>query len=223
MTIIKKTCGFLVLLGLLLGLSIGTVYAADPTCTSDSLDAATKNVMNVPDGSYIVTVLNEPISAFDEVLVDENGITISQIFLKYKCAYSADGTTGGWDPDAANGSGWSEDAVEVEEGSSDWMYTPYPAECPTGAICSYVQVLIGTSGTGLLKTYIAILYRWAASIVGIIAVLVIVISGIQISADQGSGESVGSAKTRIMQSLAGLVILFLSALILYTINPTFFN
>ena len=63
----------------------------------------------------------------------------------------------------------------------------------------------------------------AAGVVGIIAVLIIVISGIQISMDQGGGESVTSAKNRIMQSLAGLVILFLSALILYTINPTFFK
>ena len=58
---------------------------------------------------------------------------------------------------------------------------------------------------------------------GIIAVLVIVVSGIQISIDQGSGEGVTAAKNRITQSLAGLVILFLSALILYSINPTFFT
>ena len=32
-----------------------------------------------------------------------------------------------------------------------------------------------------------------------------------------------AAKTRILQSIGGLVILFLSSLILYTINPTFFK
>jgi len=73
----------------------------------------------------------------------------------------------------------------------------------------------------LLKFYAMQLYRWAASIVGIICVLLIVISGIQITASRG--EDISSAKNRITQALAGLALLFLSALILYTINPTFFT
>jgi type IV secretory pathway VirB2 component (pilin) len=57
----------------------------------------------------------------------------------------------------------------------------------------------------------------------VIAVLIIVISGIQISAAGGDQTTVTNAKNRIVQSLGGLVILFLSAIILYTINPTFFT
>ncbi|MFA6528985.1 MAG: hypothetical protein WCT46_05615 [Candidatus Gracilibacteria bacterium] len=90
-----------------------------------------------------------------------------------------------------------------------------------GTACRAIQILVSTSGTGLLKFYVLQIYIWAASVVGIIAVLIIVISGIQISASGGT-DQISSAKTRITQSLAGLAILFLSALILYTINPTFF-
>jgi len=86
-----------------------------------------------------------------------------------------------------------------------------------------VQVFISKSGVDMLYLYIGAIYRWGASIIGVIAVLVIVISGIQISAAGGEQAAVTSAKTRITQSLIGIVILFLSGIILYTINPTFFT
>lgn len=87
--------------------------------------------------------------------------------------------------------------------------------------CTPIQLIISTSGINLLKFYAMQIYKWAASIVGIICVLLIVISGIQITASRG--EDISSAKNRITQALAGLALLFLSALILYTINPTFFT
>ncbi len=89
--------------------------------------------------------------------------------------------------------------------------------------CEQVQVLLSKGGTTLIEGYIGTIYRWAASIVGIIAVTVIVISGIQISASGGDSEAISSAKTRILQSLAGIAILFLASLILFTINPGFFT
>ncbi len=89
--------------------------------------------------------------------------------------------------------------------------------------CQPVQVFLSKTGTDLLFLYIGTIYRWAASIVGIIAVLVMVISGIQISAAAGEQQAVTNAKNRIMQSIGGLALLFLSGIILYTINPTFFT
>jgi len=88
--------------------------------------------------------------------------------------------------------------------------------------CRPIQLLVSTSGINLLKFYVLQVYVWGAGIVGIIAVLVIVVSGIQIAASGGE-EQLTSARTRIIQSLSGLAILFLSGLILYTINPTFFT
>lgn len=89
--------------------------------------------------------------------------------------------------------------------------------------CQPVQVFLSSTGTDLLFIYISTIYRWAASVIGIIAVLVVVISGIQISAAAGDQQAVTNAKNRIIQSLGGLALLFLSAIILYTINPTFFT
>ncbi|HAU40302.1 MAG: hypothetical protein UV80_C0001G0060 [Candidatus Peregrinibacteria bacterium GW2011_GWF2_43_17] len=102
------------------------------------------------------------------------------------------------------------------------VYEDDPVACENIAdLCTPIQLIISTSGINLLKFYAMQLYRWAASIVGIICVLLIVISGIQITASRG--EDISSAKNRITQALAGLALLFLSALILYTINPTFFT
>lgn len=148
----------------------------------------------------VITEITEPLGSFDQTITS-GGIDVSAVYWKFDC-------------ETTNGS----------KTSTETYYVGYNAgSCPDDTNCTLVQIIRGTSGTGILKTYIAVIYRWAAGIVGIIAVLIIVISGIQISMDQGSGESVGAAKTRIMQSLSGLVILFLSALILYTINPTFFT
>ncbi len=87
--------------------------------------------------------------------------------------------------------------------------------------CQRIQVIKATSGVNLLNQYVGLIYLWSAGTIGIIAVLTIVISGIQIMTAGGSGN-IDTAKSRIVQAIFGLVVLFLSGLILYTINPTFF-
>jgi len=89
--------------------------------------------------------------------------------------------------------------------------------------CQEVQVILSKGGTTLLEGYISMIYKWAAGLVGIISVTVIIISGIQISLSGSDTEALESAKERIGRSIAGLAILFLSSLILYTTNPTFFT
>lgn len=88
--------------------------------------------------------------------------------------------------------------------------------------CTIKYLISGDSGSEVLAKYIGALYKWAAGLVGIISVLIIVFSGIQISAAGGDSAKLDTAKNRIAQSLIGIVILFLAGLILYTINPTFF-
>lgn len=105
--------------------------------------------------------------------------------------------------------------TEVALGAPDNLQVKYS--------CRQIQAVLSKGGTSLLYGYIGMVYRWGASMVGIVAVLVIVISGIQISAAGGDPEAINSAKKRIIQSIAGIVVLFLSGLILYTINPTFFT
>jgi hypothetical protein len=89
--------------------------------------------------------------------------------------------------------------------------------------CYEVQVLLSSGGTAMIFGYIGMIYRWGASMAGIVAVLVLVISGIQISVSGGDSEAISKSKARIIQSLSGIAVLFLSGIILYTINPTFFT
>ena len=81
----------------------------------------------------------------------------------------------------------------------------------------------GKDGLDLLKNYATMVYKWIAGLVGAVCILTIVISGIQISIGGLSQEEVSGAKDRIARALIGMVVLFLSAFILYTINPIFFT
>jgi len=86
-----------------------------------------------------------------------------------------------------------------------------------------VNKIEGKNGIELFSNYIKQIYLYGASIIGIICVLVIVVSGIQISMGGANSEFVNQGKERIMQALLSLILLFASALILRTINPGFFT
>jgi len=89
---------------------------------------------------------------------------------------------------------------------------------------NYSQCIIaGKDGLDLLNNYARLVYQWIAGIVGSVCILIIIVSGIQISIGGLSQDEVGSAKERISRSLIGLAVLFLSAFILYSINPIFFS
>lgn len=93
-------------------------------------------------------------------------------------------------------------------------------------ICEDVTVILTSleeGGSGLLNVYVGLIYRWAAGVVGVVAVLIIIINSILIITSQGDQSKIDNAKGRIMQSLAGIAILFLSSLILYAVNPDFFK
>lgn len=90
------------------------------------------------------------------------------------------------------------------------------------AHCERRQWIIASSGTGLISVFVKQAYIWGTGFVGLSAVIAIVWSGIQISVSGVSGD-ITQAKERIIQAISGLVLLFLSGLILYTINPTFFT
>ncbi|MCA9373715.1 MAG: hypothetical protein R3B71_04535 [Candidatus Gracilibacteria bacterium] len=100
-----------------------------------------------------------------------------------------------------------------------------PGECtPSDKVfCQTVQVLIAQSGLELLFTYIGLIYRWLASVIGIVVVFYIVYGGIKISTAGDNTAAIDEAKTKIIQAIAGLVLLFISAIVLYTINPNFFT
>ena len=86
-----------------------------------------------------------------------------------------------------------------------------------------VRSISGDSGVDLLSSYFGMWYKFGALVLGLIAVLVIVISGVQISMGGASEEGVSAAKTRMMAAILSVILLFSSALILHTINPLFFT
>lgn len=90
------------------------------------------------------------------------------------------------------------------------------------AHCVKGQWLISETGVGIIKVFVKQIYVLGAAIAGFLAMVVMVVSGIQIAVSGVSGD-ITSAKQRILQSIAGLALLFLSGILLYTINPTFFS
>ena len=83
-----------------------------------------------------------------------------------------------------------------------------------------VSVIKSESAMGFIVQYMRIMYNYGAATVGIVCVLVISVSGMQYAMDSNSAED---AKKRIVNSLSGLALLFLSAVFLYFINPNFFT
>ncbi len=111
-----------------------------------------------------------------------------------------------------------------KDGSCKEEYQEVGGGCdPSAFICKRIQVFAASSGAQLLYTYIGVIYRWAASTIGVVCVLFMVYYGIRIAAAGDNAGVIDEAKQKIFQSLAGLILLFLSAVILYTINPNFFT
>lgn len=93
-----------------------------------------------------------------------------------------------------------------------------------GAVaCERVQVYISQSGIGLLSAYLGTIYQWAAGVIGTVSVFYMIWGGIKIATSGDDTAAYDEAKKKIIQSIAGLVLLFLSAVILYSINPNFFT
>lgn len=96
-------------------------------------------------------------------------------------------------------------------------------KCTTSAVnCEKRQWVIGGSGIGIVKLMVKQIFTFGALAVGSIAVGTIVFQGIKISVSGVSGD-ISESKNKILQAIAGIVLLFLSGLLLYTINPEFFG
>lgn len=103
------------------------------------------------------------------------------------------------------------------------IYTTTYDDCNSVAVnCDKRQWVIGSSGIGVVKLMVKQIFTFGALSVGSIAVGTMIFQGIKISVSGVSGD-ISESKTKILQALSGIVLLFLSGLILYTINPGFFG
>lgn len=115
--------------------------------------------------------------------------------------------------------------VQAPEGGSGLIATKAFDECKRYSIpggCEKRQWIIGDSGIGIIKLVVKQLYTWGVVVVGIIAVTTLIIQGIRIQASGVSGD-ISDAKNKILQALFGIVLLFLSGILLYAVNPDFFG
>lgn len=74
-----------------------------------------------------------------------------------------------------------------------------------------------------LGEYISALYKYLIVIIGIIAVIMLIIAGLQWMLPGGEAENISSAKKRIEQAIVGLIIAVSSYSILFIINPELVN
>ncbi len=97
---------------------------------------------------------------------------------------------------------------------------------PSGSIPLEVAIngsnTISGAGSGYVLNYTRVLFIYASGLAGTLALLMLIVSGIQIMAG-GGGEGVKQAKERIINILGGIVLLGTSGFILYLINPCFFS
>ncbi len=70
-----------------------------------------------------------------------------------------------------------------------------------------------------LAEYLAAIYRYAVGISGVVAVIIIIISGFQWSISGGSPDTISQAKGRITNAVTGLLLVLGSYSLLYAINP----
>jgi hypothetical protein len=101
---------------------------------------------------------------------------------------------------------------------------------PDGSVIAHgpLQAILsnkpGEEGSlGLLYGYLAIVYKYVSGLILGVAVLTVIVGGIMMSTAYGNQEKFGKGRDLIIKALVGMAMWFLASLILYTINPTFFE
>lgn len=112
----------------------------------------------------------------------------------------------------------------AEDASNSWdQYTPLAPLPGTTQDC-VTDEKGNINCTTDIQTYVPGIFKLAIGIAGVLAVLMIIIGGVEyITTDAIQGKSDG--KARIQNALRGLVLVLVSWILLYTINPklTVFN
>ncbi len=123
---------------------------------------------------------------------------------------------------------FTKDHCDDQKGVWDTKFQPQ--ECSSGMHYCYpdpanqmktdLQVQIGgLAATGDIGEYVKAAYDWMIGTATLLAIIWIMVGGLQWAFSAVSAEQVGKAKKRMMSGVAGLVLLLSSYLILYTVNP----
>ncbi len=128
------------------------------------------------------------------------GIIAVLLCLPFQAVYADD-------PDHCGDAGVGEAGAEAYVPK---LPTPYTLEQPFG----------GRASVSTLGEYVQLVYSYAAGIIGIIAVVLIMAGGIMWIGAAGNEQVIGTAKEIIISALTAVVIIVLSFAILRIINPS---
>lgn len=98
---------------------------------------------------------------------------------------------------------------------------PFPNESDT--IYTSRQVDGPKDSVYIMEQYVSMAFTFLAGLTSLIAVLVIILQGFKIMMSGSDTSAIGNAKEAIVQAFGGLALLFLAALFLNFVNPTFFK
>ena len=76
---------------------------------------------------------------------------------------------------------------------------------------------------GMVNAYLKPMLTWMVGIATGLAVLMVIIGGIQIIMSNGDPGKIGEGKKRVTEAILGLLMLVLSGAILYLLNADFFR
>jgi len=76
---------------------------------------------------------------------------------------------------------------------------------------------------GVINDYLRPVLSWMVGIAAGLAILMIIIGGLQIITSGGNDSKIGEGKKRVTEAIIGLLILVFSATILYFLNAYFFK
>lgn len=93
---------------------------------------------------------------------------------------------------------------------------------PVGVITTQVA-FAGRTQFLHIGDFIHTIYKYAVAIAGIVATFMLIIAGFQWVTSAGNSESISSAKKRITGAVTGLLIAYLSFVILNSLNPALVN
>ncbi len=101
----------------------------------------------------------------------------------------------------------------------------FNTKCEKGDICYETEIAIPgmpvkvKADSHLLGDYISNLYKYLLYVAGVLAVVVIMVGGLQWITAGGNQSKIGEAKERIIGAIIGLFLALGSYLLLYTLNP----
>ncbi len=216
-----KFSALVALCAILLSMQMNTALAEDFVLPKDCV------LLNSPQKiDNIITIIEEPLTN-----ADVRGYVTC---MRRTCCESKEGNCKGisseFVPPPKPTNAPPTESTQAEYAAFKKCYSDYTVmggcqpstDANTAVSCKRIGIFWGSSGSELLYAYIGAIYRFVASTMGIVCVFIIVWSGFNIATAGDQTQKIEEGKKKIMQSLYGLALLFMSAVILYTINPNFF-